>query len=246
MEATQVADEMPLPALEDGPCRAVEAKAEAEARGEWTPLRSAFEVLSAAHYAMAGKAEELLHWKKHNNYCGQCGAPMRPASDISLRCTGCGREIWPSPAVAVMVAITRDRQGAGAAAAGVGVASAGQELLLVQSRQFKGNFMGLVAGFVETGETLEEAVRREVKEETGLEIKDLQYFQSQPWPYPFQLMVGFTARWAAGELRLQESELRQGGWYPVADLPEIPGRVSLARRLIDHVVGASCIIDASK
>ena len=90
-----------------------------------------------------------------------------------------------------------------------------------------------MAGFVETGETLEEALQREVMEETGCRIKNIRYFGSQPWPYPSNLMVGFTAEWDGGELQLQESELRKGGWFTRETLPNIPGKVSLARKLID-------------
>ena len=139
-------------------------------------------------------------------------------TDISKRCPNCQREFWPALAVAVIVAITRNE---------------GKELLMVQARNFKGDYYGLVAGFVETGETLEEALRREVMEETGCRIKNIHYFSSQPWPYPSNLMVGFTAEWDGGELQLQESELRKGGWFTRETLPNIPGKVSLARKLID-------------
>ena len=90
-----------------------------------------------------------------------------------------------------------------------------------------------MAGFVETGETLEEAVHREVKEETGLEIKNLRYFGSQPWPYPCGLMIGFNADYAGGTLRLQKSELSAGAWFGIDDMPQMPEKLSIARRLID-------------
>jgi NAD+ diphosphatase len=109
----------------------------------------------------------------------------------------------------------------------------GDEVLLVHAHNFRGTFYGLVAGFVETGETLEECVRREVWEETHLCIRNIRYFASQPWPYPSGLMVGFTAEYESGELKLQRSELAGGGWFRRDKLPEIPGPVSLARRLLD-------------
>ena len=182
-------------------------------------LRECFPILPPPLYKLAGKARELLYWHSTTRYCGLCGGPMEWHTDISKRCTHCGKEIWPSPAAAVIVAVTRNE---------------GREILLVQSKNFKRDYMGLVAGFVETGETLEEAVRREVREETGLEIRNLLYFDSQPWPFPNVLMAGFTAEYAGGTLELQRSELRKGGWFDRDHLPEIPGRVSLARRLIDH------------
>jgi NAD+ diphosphatase len=183
-----------------------------------TGLRESFEVLDAESYTLAGKARELLYWNENTLYCGMCGSPMRFHTNISKRCTNCGKEIWPAIAPAIIVAITK-----------------GEEILLVQSKNFRGNYMGLVAGFVETGETLEDCVKRETLEETGITIKNIQYFASQAWPYPSGLMLGFTAEYESGELRIQRSELNKGGWFNLRNLPEIPGKVSLARQLIDYV-----------
>ena len=110
------------------------------------------------------------------------------------------------------------------------------KILMVRARNFRGDFYGLVAGFVETGETLEEAVVCETQEETGLSIKNIKYFGSQPWPYPQGLMVGFTARYKSGQLRLQADELATGGWFNVHHLPTIPKPLSMARKLIDNYV----------
>ena len=104
---------------------------------------------------------------------------------------------------------------------------------MVHAKNFRGNFYGLVAGFVETGETLEETVRREVREETGLEIKNIRYFASQPWPFPSGLMIGFTADYAGGEIKLQRTELAAGGWFKRDNLPQLPEKLSIARRLVD-------------
>ena len=105
--------------------------------------------------------------------------------------------------------------------------------LLVHARNFKGNFDSLVAGFVETGESLEEAVHREVMEETGLTITNIKYFGSQPWPYPSGLMIGFTADYADGEIHLQKEELSRGRWFRKDNLPTLPEKLSIARKLID-------------
>ena len=115
----------------------------------------------------------------------------------------------------------------------------GDEVLLVHAKNFKTDFYGLVAGFVETGETLEEAVHREVLEETGLTIHHLKYFSSQPWPFPSGLMVGFTADYASGELSLQTTELSKGGWFTKDNLPQIPEKLSIARKLIDYWLNES-------
>ena len=179
-------------------------------------LRQAFRLLPREDYDVAGKARELLYWDAQTKYCGVCGAPLKFDTDISKRCTECGKEVWPQLATAVIVAVTR-----------------GDSLLMVQGRNFRSDYMGLVAGFVETGETLEEAVAREVMEETGLRIADIRYFASQPWPYPCGLMVGFTAQYVSGEITLQQSELRRGGWYTADTMPRVPGRMSIARRLVE-------------
>lgn len=181
-------------------------------------LRETFDVLNSECYALAGKARELLYWNDNSQFCGMCGCPMKFHTNISKRCTNCGKEVWPALATAIIVAITR-----------------GEEILLVQSKNFRGDYMGLVAGFVETGESLEEAVKRETLEETGISIKNIQYAGSQAWPYPSGLMIGYTAEYESGNLQIQRSELNKGGWYSLRSLPAIPGKVSLARQLIDLV-----------
>ena len=179
-------------------------------------LRKSFQVLSPSDYQLAGEGQELLYWDSNSKYCGCCGAPMKWHTEISKHCTECGKEVWPQLSIAIIVRIVRDDM-----------------ILLVHSRSFRSNYYGLVAGFVETGETLEEAVRRECREETGIEIKDLEYFGSQPWPYPCGLMVGFTARYASGEICLQTEELGGGDWFRRDNLPQIPDKASIARQLID-------------
>lgn len=183
---------------------------------EMQPLRKSYQLINEALYLKAGKCQEILYWDINTKFCGVCGSPMRMETDISKRCTGCGKEIWPQLATAIICLISK-----------------GDELLLVRANNFRHNFFGLVAGFVETGESLEEAVRREVMEETGLTIKNLRYFGSQPWPYPCGLMIGFNAEYVSGELHLQRSELKEGGWFHYKHLPPIPEKLSIARQLID-------------
>ena len=185
-------------------------------RWEMMPLRASFDVLDEESYALAGKAAELIYWDQNSKYCGCCGAPMKFETEISKRCTECGKELWPQLATAVIVRVTK-----------------ADMVLLVHANNFRRPYYGLVAGFVETGETLEGAVQREVREETGLEIKNIRYFGSQPWPYPCGLMVGFTADYVSGDIHLQRSELSQGGWFTRDAMPPIPGKSSIARRLID-------------
>lgn len=180
-------------------------------------LRASYYKLPSDMYLKAGKCSEILYWDNNNVYCGKCGGRMRWKTDISKQCEACGREIWPQLSTAIIVLVHRD-----------------DEMLLVHANNFRGNFYGLVAGFVETGETLEQAVEREVREETGLTIRNITYYASQPWPYPCGLMIGFYAEYDGGDIRLQRSEIASGGWYRSDNLPQLPEKLSIARRLIDH------------
>ncbi len=182
-------------------------------------LRESYEYLPLQDYQRAGKAAEILFWNRTHQYCGQCGAKLISTSTISKTCPHCHKEEWTmiSPAIIVLI---HDNE----------------RILLVRSKAFKGNYYGLVAGFVEFGESLEEAVIREVTEETQLEIDNISYFGSQPWPYPQGLMLGFFAHYKGGELKLQTSELVDGGWYDIHKLPAIPQPLSIARQLIDNYI----------
>ncbi len=188
-----------------------------DSRYEMCGLRPSYYKLPFELYLKAGKCQEILYWDQNTRYCGVCGAPMKMHTDISKRCTECGKEVWPQLATAIIVLVHR-----------------GDEVLLVHAKNFRSNFFGLVAGFVETGETLEEAVHREVMEETGLTIDNIRYFGSQPWPYPCGLMVGFEADYVSGEIKLQQEELAAGAWFTKDNLPTIPEKLSIARKLIDY------------
>jgi len=184
---------------------------------EMCGLRQSYYRLTAEEYRKAGKCHELLYWDQNTKYCGVCGGLMHFDTDISKKCEHCGKEIWPQLATAIIVLIRKEN-----------------EVLLVHANSFRDDHYGLVAGFVETGETLEEAVYREVMEETGLHITNLRYFGSQPWPYPCGLMVGFTADYDSGKIHLQRSELSKGSWFDKDHLPHIPEKLSIARQLLDH------------
>ena len=188
-----------------------------DSRYEMCGLRPSYYKLPFELYLKAGKCQEILYWDQNTRYCGVCGAPMKMHTDISKRCTECGKEVWPQLATAIIVLVHR-----------------GDEVLLVHAKNFRSNFFGLVAGFVETGETLEEAVQRKVMEETGLTIDNIRYFGSQPWPYPCGLMVGFEADYVSGEIKLQQEELAAGAWFTKDNLPTIPEKLSIARKLIDY------------
>lgn len=180
-------------------------------------LREAYPLMAAEDYRAAGKALELMHWDAGSRYCGSCGAPMARSSEISKKCTICGREVFAQVSPAIIVLVRR-----------------GREALLVHARNFSRPFFGLVAGFVETGESLEECVHREVMEETSLRIRNVRYAGSQAWPYPNSLMLGFTADYDSGELRFADGELTEGGFFSADNLPLLPTAPSIARRLIEE------------
>ena len=182
----------------------------------WMDLRESFHVLPERVYRQAGKASELLYFDLQHRYCGICGAPMEWASSISKRCTRCGEELWPKLNTAIIVLVRK-----------------GEEALLVKAKNFRRDYYGLVAGFVETGESLEECVAREICEETGLRVTNIRYFASQPWPYPMGLMIGFKADYAGGDIALRDGELRDAAFFTRNTIPAIPGKMSMARMLID-------------
>ena len=179
-------------------------------------LRASWDYISRACYEKAGKAYQLLYWDSHSRFCPVCGTPTVQTTSITKQCPSCKHEIYPTISAAMIVLIRKE-----------------DSILLVHARNFRGTFHGLVAGFLEVGETLEECVRREVREETGLEVDNITYFGNQPWPYPSGLMVGFVADYVSGEIKLQDEELSSGAFYTKDNLPEIPRKLSLARKLID-------------
>ena len=180
-----------------------------------TGLRASFGHLPLDAYTAAGKAYQLLSWDQPSRYCPVCGTPTEQQTDIMKKCPHCGNELYPPISTAIIVLVRR-----------------GEEILLVHAHNFRGTFYGLVAGFLEAGETLEQCVRREVMEETGLCIRNITYFDSQPWPYPSGLMVGFFADYESGDIKLQKDELSAGAFYHRNNLPELPRKRSIARSLI--------------
>jgi NAD+ diphosphatase len=169
-------------------------------------------------WTLAGRAVQLVEWDRTHRFCGRCGAATVPApGERARRCPDCSLLAFPRLAPAIIVLIERDDGRA----------------LLARGRTFPIPMYSCLAGFVEPGETLEEAVHREVHEEVGVEITDVRYWASQPWPFPHSLMLGFNARYVAGDLVLDENEIVDAQWYDADDLPSIPPGMSIARRLID-------------
>jgi NAD+ diphosphatase len=180
-------------------------------------LRELFGRLPPDLQTVAGRAYQILQWHGGHAYCGRCGAPTEPLEGEGARvCPRCRAQYFPRINPAVIMLVER-----------------GDTMLLASNRRFVGPFYSALAGFVEPGESLEEAVAREVWEEVGIEIDEVRYFGSQSWPFPSQLMIAFTARHRSGEIKLQHSEIRDARWFGVTDLPRLPGRFAIARWLID-------------
>ena len=199
-------------------CYAVEADALPEStQGEPAAIRAVFGIAGGEAFALICRAAQLLDWKKNHRYCGRCATPTAMKSnEFAMQCPACGLVAYPRISPAVMVLVRR-----------------GNELLLARSPHFKPGVFSALAGFVEAGETLEQCAVREVREEVGVEIANLRYFHSQPWPFPDSLMLAFFADYAGGDVTPDPSEIEAAGWYSIDDLPVLPDPVSIARRLID-------------
>lgn len=183
---------------------------------QWVGLRAAASALGDDAFRRAGRAWQLLEWRRTHRFCGVCGSATRPGAHASLQCSSCDHLHFPrlSPAVIVLV-------------------HDGDRILLGRSPAFPEGMFSTLAGFVEPGESLEAAVRREIREEADVEVADPVYFGSQPWPFPHSLMIGFFARWVSGTPRPADGELEAVEWFSRHDLPPLPGRVSIARHLIE-------------
>ena len=184
---------------------------------ELRDLRGLSGALGEPRWAIAGRAVQLIDWDRTHRYCGRCATPteLSPA-ERARQCPACGLLAFPRLAPAVITLVERDG-----------------EALLAQGANFGVPMYSCIAGFVEPGERLEEAVAREIKEEVGVEVGDIRYQGSQPWPFPHSLMIGFRARWAAGDIRIDPVEIADAAWFRAGELPLIPPGVSIARTLID-------------
>ncbi len=183
-------------------------------------LRELFDAIDDQLFAVAGRAYQIVHWDLAHQYCGECGAPTELKSDEFARlCPRCGRASYPNSEPAIIVAV-RDRD----------------RILLGRRRNHQHGMYSVLAGFVDPGETLEACVRREVKEEVGVAVKNIRYFGSQSWPFPNSLMVAFTAEYAGGEIAIDNKEIVDAQWFAADRLPTVPGKITIARHLIDWFV----------
>lgn len=187
-------------------------------------LRQLFGLLPDKMVWLAGRAAQIVDWDRRSQYCGRCGSPTEMQShERAKKCPQCGQTIYPRISPAVIMAVEKQEPD-------------GNKLLLARAHRHPPGMYSVLAGFVEPGETLETAVAREVKEETSIDVQNIRYFGSQPWPFPDALMIAFTAEYAGGEIKLEETEMADGGWFTPDNLPQTPPAISIASQLINWFV----------
>ncbi|CAN5162509.1 NAD(+) diphosphatase [soil metagenome] len=180
-------------------------------------LRNLFGQLDDETFAVAGRATQIAVWLDTHRFCGRCATPTElTPGERALSCPACKLAQYPRVTPAVIVLVRR-----------------GARALLARSGRFPVPFFSTLAGFVETGESLEQTIVREIHEEVGIDVKDIRYFGSQPWPFPHQLMIGFTAEHAGGEITVDGDEIAEASWFESSALPIVPPKISIARALID-------------
>jgi NAD+ diphosphatase len=205
--------------LRGEPCFAIDADqlAQLPAEAIRAPLPSLHQELDPELFTLISRAVQLIAWTRTSRFCGRCGTPtVRSTEHRAYVCPACGLLAFPRLAPAVIVLI-----------------ESGDRILLARSPTFPEPFYAPLAGFVEPAETLEQAIHREVQEEVGLKVGNIQYFGSQPWPYPHTLLSAFTATAESTEMTLDRAELVDASWFIVDDLPPLPPKLSISRMLID-------------
>ncbi|HUU71254.1 MAG TPA: NAD(+) diphosphatase [Burkholderiales bacterium] len=196
----------------------VEDATPAPAGMQWSGLRALFGALDDTVFALAGRAFQIVDWDRSHQFCGRCGtATVLKEGERSRVCPSCAQLHYPRIAPAIMVLVRR-----------------GPEILLARSPHFPPGMFSALAGFTEPGETLEQTIVREVREEVSIEISNIRYFASQPWPFPHSLMIAFHADYVEGEIIPDPVEIEAADWFSLDRLPEkLPSTISISRRLID-------------
>lgn len=186
----------------------------------WAGLRSLFGVMADDLVAIAGRAAQLVDWDRTHQFCGVCATvTVRERQERARRCPACNHSAYPRISPAMMCLVIRD-----------------DEILLARNVNFPAGRYSALAGFLEAGESIEDAIYREVREEVGIEVRSPVYFASQSWPFPHSLMIAFTAEYAGGTVTPNGHEIAEAAWFRADDLPQLPPRVSIARALIDDTL----------
>lgn len=205
--------------LEGEPCYSAELSSEEVVPAGMTfiELRALYDFIAEDLFLLAGKAYQIIGWDQTHQFCGRCGSPTEDLQGERAKiCPKCRFISYPRICPAVITAVRK-----------------GDQLLLAHAKHFKEGMYSLIAGFVEAGETLEEAVQREIMEEVGIRVKNIQYLGSQPWPFPNSMMLGFTAEYESGEIHVDGTEITDANWYGKDALPGLPSEVSIARKIIN-------------
>lgn len=187
---------------------------------EFINLRSLFGLIDDTLFELAGKAIQIVTWDQTHQFCGRCGSKVEQLpNERAKHCPSCNLINYPRISPATITAIFK-----------------GNKILLAHAKHFPGDMHSLIAGFLEPGETLEDCVRREIKEEVNIHVKNITYWGSQPWPYPNSMMIGFTADYDSGQIQVDGIEIEKADWYDIHSLPELPSKVSIARKIIDWYI----------
>ena len=187
------------------------------------PIRELIQLWSTTEFLQASRAVQLLEWRRNHKFCSHCGhATEIHSKEYAMVCPACGYHQYPRVQPCVITIITKGDD----------------ELLLAKSAHNKSNMYGLIAGFVEVGETLEEAVQREAFEEVGVKLKNIRYMSSQPWPFPSNLMIAFHAEYDSGDIQLQLEEISDAQFFKFDQLPEIPFKGSIAHSMMIQIIGS--------
>ena len=183
----------------------------------WQGLRQLLLPGDAGTFKMLGFASQIGTWARQHRFCGSCAGPMQPvAGERAMHCPACAIQHYPRLSPSMIVLVTRS-----------------DEILLARSPRFNQGVYSTLAGFVEAGESVEDCVAREVFEEVGLQVQNLDVGARQGWPFPDSLMLGFHAEYAAGEIVMQAEEIEDARWFALDDLPLLPPPSSISRYLID-------------
>lgn len=187
----------------------------------WLPMKKAMELCDKSWFGVIARAHQILQWDNNHRYCGKCGGTThRLEHHFERKCDACHLSFFPKISPAIIVRITKDNK-----------------ILMARSKHFPEGVYALIAGFVEPGETFEEAIHRETYEEIGISVNNITYAGSQAWPFPDSLMVAFTAEYVAGEIRYIDGEIEHADWYDKNNIPGFPSTsMSIAQVLIDDFI----------
>lgn len=191
----------------------------------WMPLKIAMEKSGRQWYRLIARAYQIILWNNNHQFCGKCGnQTQKIAHQFERRCDFCHLSFFPKISPAIIVLIKK-----------------GNTILMARKKEFPKEVYGLIAGFSEAGETLEETLHRECYEEVGISVKNIQYFGSQSWPFPDSLMIAFTAEYDSGDIMYRDGEIEHADWYDAAHLPGFPSTsISIAQALIHAWLKGAC------